>query len=143
MNVIEIEPIDSWDLLKKSENSVLIDVRTIPEFSFVGTVSLDKLNKDVLLIPWRVYPDMKIDEKFNIKLTHILKGKFPNQENGNIALLFICRSGARSLEAASSMSKLNYKCYNVKNGFEGDLNKDSQRGKLNGWKANNLAWRQG
>jgi len=33
-------------------------------------------------------------------------------------------------------------CYNVAEGFEGDLNSDRQRGRIGGWKVAGLPWAQ-
>ena len=118
MSVTEIESLEGWNLLEKSQNSALIDVRTGAEFNFTGVVNLRKINQEPILLPWRNYPNMNIDNLFNDKLRNILQNRFLNQDNNKINLLFICRSGARSLEAAQSISKLNYKCYNITNGFE-------------------------
>lgn len=142
MITAQIEPKDSWKMLKEKQNSVLIDVRTDAEFNFVGIPDLSDLDKNTLLIPWRKYPNMNIDQEFNTKLSKILERQFPNEENAGIDLLFICRSGARSQESADSMANLGYKCHNVINGFEGDVDRNGHRGKINGWKADNLPWRQ-
>jgi len=63
-------------------------------------------------------------------------------------ILFICRSGARSLAAARAVAEaigpgsgLEH-CTNVAEGFEGDLDSDGHRGTLNGWKTRGLPWRQ-
>lgn len=63
-------------------------------------------------------------------------------------LLFLCRSGARSLRAAHAVAAdlasagEAAACVNVAEGFEGDSDTTGQRGHLNGWKAGGLAWRQ-
>ncbi len=63
-------------------------------------------------------------------------------------LLFICRSGVRSLYAASAIAARfsaggqSVDCLNVAEGFEGDLNAQGRRGIRNGWKHRGLAWRQ-
>ena len=64
-------------------------------------------------------------------------------------VFFICRSGARSMEAAQAVAAHyaaaghTLRCVNVAEGFEGDLDADRHRGNLNGWKMRGLAWRQG
>ena len=55
----------------------------------------------------------------------------------------ICRSGARSHDAANFLQKKNgfNSVYNVINGFEGIKNKYGQREKkISGWKFENLPW---
>ena len=63
-------------------------------------------------------------------------------------ILFLCRSGARSLKAAYAVADhyaargVSVTCLNVAEGFEGDLDASGHRGSHNGWKARGLAWRQ-
>lgn len=142
MNITEIDPLQAWNLLQTKANSALIDVRTFAEFDFVGIADLTKINKQPILLPLKHYPEMKSDNQFSDKLIPILQDIFPNHQSNAIDLLFICRSGARSFEAASIMANLGYNCYNVSKGFEGDVNQNYHRGQTNGWKAQNLPWRQ-
>ena len=142
MNIEEIKSSQAWKLLEQNKNNVLIDVRTIAEFNFVGIADLKTINQESVLLPWRNYPDMAIDSEFNKKLIEILEDKIPDHNNKEVKLLFMCRSGVRSLEAANSVSSLQYSCYNIINGFEGAVDKDNHRGNINGWKALELPWRQ-
>jgi rhodanese-related sulfurtransferase len=137
MNVKEITSLESWNLLQNEGSAVLIDVRTVNEFSVVGVSDLSEINQEPILLPWRDGPDMAIDGQFSNRLTIDLLARFGEKK---VDLLFICRSGARSHEAASSFSNSGYECYNVTDGFEGEVDELGQRGKINGWKAANLAW---
>jgi rhodanese-related sulfurtransferase len=85
---------------------------------------------------------MTMNESFTDKLTSLISESFPKQQPDQINLLFLCRSGSRSFEAAMFMSDLGYNCYNITNGFEGKVNDLGHRGTINGWKAENLPWRQ-
>jgi len=59
-------------------------------------------------------------------------------------VLFLCRSGARSRAAAMAATAAGYaRAYNVAEGFEGDLDAEGHRGRVNGWKVAGLPWRQG
>ena len=59
-------------------------------------------------------------------------------------LIFICRNGARSHGAAAACTEAGRgNCYNVLEGFEGDLNKATgHRNEINGWKYHGLPWTQ-
>ena len=58
-------------------------------------------------------------------------------------IFIICRSGSRSLSVAQYLTTLNYKkCINVFDGFEGSKDSNSHRSKINGWKFNQLPWKQ-
>lgn len=69
-------------------------------------------------------------------------------DNTSKMLLFICRPGARSFRAATTIAdhfkriEVPVRCLNVAEGFEGDLDPKGHRGSHNGWKARGLAWRQ-
>ncbi|MES2676972.1 MAG: rhodanese-like domain-containing protein [Pseudomonadota bacterium] len=139
--VLQIEVLDAWKILQENPNSILIDVRTKEEIEFVGFVDQSKINGKIILLPWKNYPQMSADESFTDKLSALIAEIFPSNSK-ETQLLFLCRSGNRSLEAALFMSDFGYNCYNIINGFEGSHNDLGQRGKINGWKAQNLPWRQ-
>ncbi|MBQ4875048.1 MAG: rhodanese-like domain-containing protein [Rickettsiaceae bacterium H1] len=116
------------------KNSFLIDVRTEEEWKFVGVPNLEQIEKKVCCLSWRLYPEMKINQNFIEKIS----GMFADKQT---PLLFICRSGYRSLEAASMVLREGYRtCYNIKDGFEGDLDRKNRRNNINGWKFNDLPW---
>jgi len=141
MLIREINPKDAFEKLKK-ENALLIDVRTDAEFSFVGQVDLSSLKKEIILLPWKIFPAMNLNPRFQISLEKILQEKF-GEKKYDAELIFLCRSGGRSFEAASYMNSFGYKnCFNLTGGFEGNLDHYGHRGNIDGWKANNLPWRQ-
>lgn len=142
MSVVQINPQDAFQLLVKNEKSVLVDVRTFEEFQFVGVVDSADFGDRMILLPWQILPQMDVNPQFDEKLEDILKKLFGNAIE-EINLFFICKSGGRSNMAANYAKNLGYKnCYNIAYGFEGDLNQYYHRGQLNGWKAQNLPWRQ-
>lgn len=142
MQIFEVEPKEAFEKLK-NENAVLIDVRCDAEFVFVGQVDLSSINKETILLPWKIFPNMNVNPRFQIMIEKALKEKFQKDDNKDAELIFMCRSGARSFEAARFMTEIGYQnCYNLIGGFEGELNENSHRGKISGWKANNLPWRQ-
>ena len=60
-----------------------------------------------------------------------------------VPLLFLCRSGVRSVAAAKAMAAAGYSTsLNVTDGFEGPLDAQGKRGATRGWKAAGLPWRQ-
>lgn len=143
MSVSEISCIDAFELLKNDKNSVLVDVRTKEETSFVGIVDASNFDNRLILLPWKTLPDMKLNREFGEILQTMLNKLFGDNHKEEIKVLFMCRSGARSEQTSYFADGEGYKyCLNVISGFEGDLNSDKQRGKINGWKADNLPWVQ-
>lgn len=61
-------------------------------------------------------------------------------EGGKVVLL--CRSGVRSVAAAQRAAQLGIEAYNILEGFEGDVDANSQRGHVGGWRLRGLPWRQ-
>ena len=140
--VSAVLPDTAWEALAASPDTVLVDVRTKAEWSFVGLPDLSALNKKPLLLEWVRLPGMSVNDRFGEDLLEQLGETAPSK------IFFICRSGARSLQAAqlAAMSFAavgqSVECVNVAEGFEGDLDADGHRGKISGWKARGLSWRQ-
>jgi rhodanese-related sulfurtransferase len=128
----------AWELLSSDPADRLVDVRTAPEWAFVGRPDLQPIGKAVLLQSWQHYPQMAVDPDFAMKLAREL-GETPR----NAPLLFLCRSGARSKAAATAMTAAGYdRCYNIAGGFEGDRDQAGHRGTTGGWKVAGLPWIQ-
>ncbi|MDQ8699985.1 rhodanese-like domain-containing protein [Hyphomicrobium sp. LHD-15] len=139
---IEDVPVDeTWARLTADKGSVLVDVRTRAEWTFVGLPDLSSLNKRVTTLEWQTFPDNRIDPEFVEKLNKLLEGAGVAKD---AEVFFVCRSGARSRSAAAAMADAGYtRCRNVAEGFEGPLDADHRRGQIAGWKAAGLPWRQG
>jgi len=132
----EKKPMEAWDLLTSKPSAQLIDVRTKPEWSFVGIPDLSSIGKQTVLLSWQVYPSMDKNPEFAAQI----KKTVPATDT---PLLFICRSGVRSRAAAEIMTAQGYSaCYNVSEGFEGNHDGDRHRGRVSGWKAAGLPWLQ-
>lgn len=133
----DLRPAEAWALLENDPKAVLIDVRTAPEWGFVGVPRLDGLGKETLCISWQAYPTMARNEGFVAEVA--AKGVGKDQP-----VLLLCRSGARSRAAAIALTAAGFgPCYNVAEGFEGDRDSDLHRGRVGGWKVAGLPWAQG
>ena len=135
-NIESVTSIESFNKLSEISSSHLIDVRTKPEWEFIGVPDLSSVNKKTIFISWHVYPEMKINSFFENQIINSNLKK-------NDKLFFICRSGKRSFQAAKFLSSIDYnKCFNITDGFEGIKNNINQRSSINGWKYNKLPWKQ-
>jgi rhodanese-related sulfurtransferase len=131
---------DAYTLLRGDSTSVLIDVRTQAEWTYVGTPDVQALGKTPLFLEWQTYPSMAVDANFAARLEALLLSE--GVERG-ASLVFLCRSGARSRHAATAMTSAGWApCFNVSDGFEGPLGDSRQRGGVSGWKAGGLPWTQ-
>lgn len=141
-DVTEMSPAECYAALKDTDDALLIDVRTQAEWAFVGIPDLDGINRKLLLSEWKKYPDMSQNTGFVEEIKQTLQGQLPSK------LFFLCRSGARSMQAARVMaaelsaSGGRGECVNVAEGFEGDLGPERHRGTIGGWKAAGLPWKQ-
>ncbi|MTI44694.1 rhodanese-like domain-containing protein [Roseibium hamelinense] len=131
---------ESFEKLSADEASVLVDVRTQAEWTFVGVPDLRGIRKEPLFVEWQSFPPMPPVTNFVEKLSALLNEKDLDQR---AAIHFLCRSGARSQAAAIAMTQAGYThCFNVAGGFEGGLDQLGHRGSQSGWKAAGLPWIQ-
>ena len=129
-------PEESWAMLSENAGAVLVDVRTDAEWAFVGIPDVSSLGKDLCLAAWVVFPDMASNAAF----VATVQSHAPDTD---APILFICRSGQRSIAAAIAMTNAGYSnCYNVLEGFEGDANAQGHRGTVGGWKVAGMPWVQ-
>ena len=132
----DISPKDAWDVLEKDPKAVLVDVRTHAEWAYVGLPEVSSLGKDLLMISWMLFPKGEVNSEF----TDDLIDQVPDK---NATILFLCRSGVRSIAAAKAATEAGFaKSYNVLEGFEGDKDPASHRGTVGGWKVKGLPWVQ-
>lgn len=132
----DVTPKQAWDALEADERAVLVDVRTQPEWLFVGVPDLGEMGKQPLLVQWQIFPSMQKNPSF---VDDLRKAGVPE----DAPLYFLCRSGGRSRAAAIAVTEAGYKaCYNVAGGFEGGHDSDKHRGGREGWKAEGLPWVQ-
>jgi rhodanese-related sulfurtransferase len=124
-----VTPREAFDILRLAPGAKLVDVRTRAELDWVGRIP------GALEIEWNTYPGGVPNPHF---IDHLKK-----QTDGEAMLLFICRSGARSHNAAMAATAAGCQnCYNVMEGFEGDKDASGQRGKVGGWRHAGLPWQQ-
>ena len=60
----DVTPRDAWTTLEQDPGAVLIDVRTKPEWSYVGVPDLAGLGKTLLKIEWQSWPDGGLNQDF-------------------------------------------------------------------------------
>lgn len=129
-------PKQAWEILQQNPDAVLVDVRTQPEWVFVGVPDLSPLSKRAVFIPWQVYPAMQVNGEFVKQVA--AAGAKPDAP-----VLFLCRSGARSRSAAIALTQAGFsRAYNIAGGFEGPHDPQKHRGAQAGWKADGLPWIQ-
>ena len=125
-----LTPAEAWHVLQHAPGAKLIDVRTHAELEWVGRIP------GAIEIEWLDYPAKDLNPHFLSELKHAV-----NRES---LLLFICRSGARSGDAARVATEAGFPdCYNVLEGFEGGKDANGHRSTVGGWRMAGLPWTQG
>ena len=104
---------DIKSYLMAESNSVLLDVRTKEEWETIGKPEGEKLGLKTYFLSIQ-FGDERI---FNENFIQEFKNLAINQDKN---ILIICRSGARSQFAAELLTKENYTCVNISDGFEGN-----------------------
>ena len=128
-----VPPRQTWEALQSDPAAQLVDVRTDAEWNFVGVPDLASAGKQVVLIPWQLYPTMEVNTAFAENL----------KKAGQRGRDRLRRQHVRSLAAAQAARLAGFaNVYNVADGFEGPINADGHRGQAAGWKADGLPWRQ-
>lgn len=121
----ELTPQEAFELLQQG-TVVLVDVRSRAELELVGRVP------DANHVEWAFYPGMVANADFASQLQA--------QVDKSQAIVFMCRTGGRSHNAAVVAEELGYTAYNMLEGFEGEANAQKQRTLINGWKKAGLPW---
>ena len=133
----DVDSRQAIDILRNTPRAVLLDVRSAPEWDFVGRPDLSGLGREPIFIAWQSYPGMEKNQNFLAEVN--VQGITPEQ-----TVLVLCRSGQRSKHAAIALTELGYRlCFNISDGFEGPKNANGHRGAVSGWRASGLPWAQG
>jgi rhodanese-related sulfurtransferase len=118
----DVTPPQAFKLVSR-QAATLIDVRTVEERQSVGYVA------DAPHVAWATGQALERNPHF-IRELESKAGKLD-------VILFLCRSGRRSVAAAEAASRLGFKnVFNVTEGFEGE------QGQNNGWRARGLPWKK-
>jgi rhodanese-related sulfurtransferase len=126
----ELTPQEAYDLLHLAPGAKIVDVRTRAEWDWVGRVP------NAIEIEWNQYPGGVRNPNFVAELKR--------QVDPEALVMFLCRSGVRSIGAAAAAAAAGYNnAYNVLEGFEGDKDANGHRGHIGGWRKAGLPWIQG
>ena len=124
-----LTPQEAFEMLRQTPGAKLVDVRTRAELDWVGRIP------GAVEIELLSYPGSRPNSEFLKQLEA--------QVDKSTPVLFICRSGARSHNAALMATQAGYtEAYNVLEGFEGDKDATGHRNTRGGWRVAGLPWIQ-
>ena len=104
----DISPAEAYQRLQNNPSAVLIDVRTQPEWVFVGVPAVERL----IRLSWQVFPSMQVNGSFVAEIDQMGLPK-------DAEILCICRSGARSLTATRRLQVAGRVAKNLRGGMLG------------------------
>lgn len=124
-----LTPAEAQDVLSATPEAKLVDVRTRAELDWVGRIP------GAVEVELLTYPANRTNPDFVKQLE--------GEVDKDAPVLFICRSGGRSHNAALLAQQAGYaECYNVLEGFEGDKDASGHRSTKGGWRHAGLPWVQ-
>src|SRR5699024_3378787 len=131
----ELTPQQAWEYLNNTPRAVLVAVRTKAECASGGVPETQSTRRPARFVEWNTYPEGTQNPDFLTQRTEAgIASETP--------VLFLCRSGARSIAAAEAATAAGLgPAYNVLDGFEGATDSAGHRGSA-GWRAAGLPWRQ-
>jgi rhodanese-related sulfurtransferase len=124
----DLTPQEAWEKLE--QGAILVDVRTEGEWAHIGIPDTKATENDPLFIQW-TFPGGIPNPDFITDLTR----QAPEDQASE--LVFLCRSGQRSIAAAIAATQAGFTSYNVLEGFEGEPDRYGER-TVNGWKNRGL-----
>jgi rhodanese-related sulfurtransferase len=124
----DLTPQEAWDKLQ--QGAILVDVRTEGEWAHIGIPDTKATDNDPLFIQW-TFPGGIPNPNFISDL------RLQAPEDPSTELVFLCRSGQRSISAAMAATQAGFTSYNVLEGFEGEPDRYGER-TVNGWKNRGL-----
>ena len=126
-----VTPEEAFMLLQADPRIKLIDVRTTAERDWIGRVAIEEVQHAA--VEWNAYPAGIQNPVFLEQLAQVSE---PDQ-----VLLFLCRSGVRSRNAAALATVNGYaNCFDILDGFEGNKDSAGHRKTVGGWCAAGLPW---
>ncbi len=123
----------TWE--KLLAGAQLVDVRTEAEWNHIGIPDTSATGRDPLFIQWNLTGGTQ-----NRDFLEQLRTQAPNAVQTE--LIFLCRSGVRSISAAELAASAGFTSWNVLEGFEGSPDAYGDR-ILNGWKNRRLPYSRG
>jgi len=126
-----LSPKQAHEFVQTEPDALFIDCRSDAEYFFVGHAA------GSMHVSWVDAPDWEVNPEFVADVKKLAGHSMQRP------IVLICRSGKRSVDAGRALEQAGFrKVFNVLHGFEGDLNAERQRGKLNGWRFEGLPWEQ-
>lgn len=125
----DLTPQQAWDLLEKNPDAVLVDVRTDGEWRTIGVPDTTAVGREPRFIEWNTAHGPNPDFLPELRAA---------DADLDAPVLFLCRSGVRSVAAAQAAATAGYRqAFNILEGFEGAQDAQGAR-TIDGWRNDGL-----
>lgn len=126
-----LTPRQAWEFLAQHPQTLFLDVRMEVESLYVGRPP------GVVHLAWYEYPELSPNAARFVAAVEREAG------DKQRPVLLICRSGKRTIDAGLALEAAGFgDVAHVVHGFEGDLDEQFHRSRLNGWRFDGLPWEQ-
>jgi rhodanese-related sulfurtransferase len=127
-----LTPPEAQAFVQANAEALFVDIRMEIEYLYVGHPP------GVVHVAWYEYPTMKAEPRaFAEQVQREAGGRLDRP------VVLICRSGKRTVDAGLALEAHGFtSVFNVLHGFEGELDEHFRRGRINGWRFENLPWEQ-
>ena len=127
----------AWRWLQSDSTIRLIDIRSTPEFLFVGHPV------GAVHVPYIDEPDWEPNPCFTTQVRDLLPVVADQKVKREGFIFLICRSGERSKAAGQVLIEAGVdNVFSIIDGFEGPLNEQDHRSGISGWRYDGLPWAQ-
>lgn len=137
----DVTPQQAYELTATNPDVFILDVRTPEEWTWVGHPGQNKLGEGAALVgkvvnvPYKKYKGGSL--VVNPSFLHDVGEIFEN--NPNVLLITMCRSGGRGRAAAIVLDGAGYRAANMLTGFEGSSDSRGYR-TVSGWAVDGLPY---
>jgi len=133
-----LTPQQAEKMIEDDPRTLLVDIRSTMEYLFVGHPT------GAVHVAWIDEPDWVVNPHFVTEIRKLLLGgAICTIDEGCAAVILICRSGKRSLEAGKALLEGGFhRVFHVEEGFEGELDEHHHRSSIGGWRFHGLPWEQ-
>jgi rhodanese-related sulfurtransferase len=137
----DVTPQDAYTMATTDANVFILDVRTPAEWLWVGHPGANKLDEGAALAGKVINVSYKIDYKGGMIINPSFMSDVSELLNGsdNPTLITMCRSGKRSVAAATLLEENGFNALNMITGFQGGKDAAGYR-TVSGWAIDGLPY---
>ena len=136
-----VTPEEANELATTDANTFILDVRTIAEWKWVGHPGENELGEGAALQGKVINISSRIEKKGQMVINRSFLRDIDSvfDDNPDVTLITMCRSGGRGAAAAQILEDNGYNVFNMVEAFQGAADERGYR-TLNGWVVSGLPY---